>query len=430
MRKENLAAITIAGLVAMLTAHPLWGGESPATLPDIISLTLTQNAGLKALRAERGLQEAEAVRAGVYPNPVLELEAATGSLTGSSSENAFTVGLSQEVITAGKRGKRLQVANKGLQGFDRSITDRERLLKLEAKTAFYDLLLAQGRAEVARDAEELNKRLLQIAGERFAAGEVAELDVNLARVEAARAEWRRVEAEREFTPARQRLLLLTGSGSSDILQVRGGLDINAVNADLEELKALARKRPDLLLRRDETERAEAQMLVAQAERLPNVTAGVFYSMERSSDLVGGGEEKTTDNLLGVRVTVPIPFFDRNQAALQEARALVSSSGMRAVATRQAVDREVEEAHATLMSAQKSAGILQTGIVSQMKENLKLVQEAYSLGEMGILPVIEEQKKFLEMKDSYLSALYNCSLAVARLEAAVGTELQNKEGGNK
>lgn len=70
------------------------------------------------------------------------------------------------------------------------------------------------------------------------------------------------------------------------------------------------------------------------------------------------------------------------------------------------------------------------IIPQLTENLKLVQEAYRLGETGILAVIEEQKKFIEVNDGYLTALYSRNSAVAKLEAAVGVELQNVDGGNK
>jgi len=45
-------------------------------------------------------------------------------------------------------------------------------------------------------------------------------------------------------------------------------------------------------------------------------------------------------------------------------------------------------------------------------------------------VIEEQKKFIEVNDGYLTALYNWNSAAAKLEAAVGIELKEDDGGNK
>ncbi|MCM2357166.1 MAG: TolC family protein, partial [Geobacteraceae bacterium] len=71
------------------------------------------------------------------------------------------------------------------------------------------------------------------------------------------------------------------------------------------------------------------------------------------------------------------------------------------------------------------------IIPQLEENLALVQEAYRLGEVGILTVIEEQKKFFEVNDGYLTALYNRQTALAKLEAAVGADISLEiSGGEK
>jgi len=45
-----------------------------------------------------------------------------------------------------------------------------------------------------------------------------------------------------------------------------------------------------------------------------------------------------------------------------------------------------------------------------------------LGEVGMISVIEEQKKFFEVNDSYLSALYARRLAMIKLETAAAMDL--------
>ena len=421
----------LVGIASLLLTTPLWGAEKAIVLTDAISAALKNYGELKALRGERGLSEAAAVRAGLYPNPVLELGGASGALTGSSSENNITLGISQEFLTGGKREKRSRVAEKELVSFDNRISNTERLLRLEVKTVYYDLLLAHGRFGLARKAEELNTGLLRIAGERLAVGEVAELDVNLARVEAARAEARKIDAERETAPAQQRLLLLMGSPADETLNVSGSLDAGVFAGELVELKKQATEnRPDLKALKSETEKAEAETLLARADRLPNVTVGISYIREQTAVSFGGLEEKSTDNIIGLKLAIPIPVFDRNQAGQQQASARINSTENRYLFARQSIEREVEAAHARLSSAQKAVALYRTGILPQLEENLKLVQEAYQLGEVGILAVIEEQKKFIEVNDSYLTALYNRNSAVAKLEAAVGVELKKEDGGNK
>ena len=96
-------ALPVVGIASLLLTTPLWGAEKSIKLPDAISDALKNYGELKALRAERGMSEAAAVKAGLYPNPIIELGGASGVLTGSSSENNLFLGISQEFLTGGKR---------------------------------------------------------------------------------------------------------------------------------------------------------------------------------------------------------------------------------------------------------------------------------------------------------------------------------------
>ena len=420
--------LPVVGIASLLLTTPTWGAEQAISLPEAVSSALIHYGELKAHRGERGMSEAAVVKAGLYPNPVLELG---GTLTGNSSENNIFLGISQEFLTGGKREKRSRAAEKELFSFDNRISDSERLLRLEVKSVYYHLLLAHNLLGLAQRAEELNSSLLRIAGERLAAGDVAELDVNLARVEAARAEGKKIDAATETVSVQQRLLLLMGSPAGDTVNVSGSFDSGVSVGELVELKKQAlENRHDLKVLKLEIEKAEAEVLLARADRLPNLTVGAGYTRERTLTSLGGLEEKGSNSLFGLKVSFPLPLFDRNQAGQQEASARRNSSESRYLFALQSIEREVEAAHARLISAQKVVALYRTGILPQLEENLKLVQEAYQLGEVGILAVIEEQKKFIDVNDGYLTALYNRNMSLVKLEAAVGMEFNNIDGGKK
>lgn len=427
----QLLTIVATMAAAIFTASaPLHAEETVVTLQEIMAIARENNGDLKALREEMGIGEAGKIKAGLYLNPVLELEGATGALTGSSAENRLGIGVSQEFMIGDKREKRLAVAESELARFASRIKDVERLLLLEVKIKFFDLLMAESRLDLALKSRELNNQLLLIARERLAAGDVAELDLNLARVETARSEERKVEAERDLVPARQQLLLLMGKPDLTEVKISANQEKKTLPENTVELKALALKnRPDLQSMAAEKNKSEAELSLAQAERLPNVTAGVGLSWERSETSLGNLQERSTDYLIGMKLSVPLQFFDRNQAGIKEALVRKSSIDIRQSFVRQSIEREVEAAHARLVSAEKSLNIYANEIIPQLTENLKLVQEAYRLGETGILAVIEEQKKFIEVNDAYLTALHSRNRAAAQLEAAVGAE-QNVDGGNK
>lgn len=428
--KPVTTALAVAALIGMATAS-VHAEEKAVTLQQIITIAKEQNRELKALREEKGIGEAGRIRAGLYPNPVLELDGATGAMTGSSGENRLAVGVSQEFLIGGKREKRLAVSDAELLRFDNRFKDTERQLISEIKIGYYDLLLSEGRRDLANRSRELNNQLLQIARERFGAGEIAELDVNLAKVETARSAGRSIEVERELVPLHQRLLSLMGATATENLKILAPSETKPIAAQLAELKAQAlANRPDLKAAAAEKNKGEAEVALAEAERLPNVTAGVGIGWERSVTSLGGLEEWNSDYLIGLKLSVPIPVFDRNQAGIKEALAKKSSAEIRQQFIRQNIEREVESAYWRLTTAEKALNIYAQEIIPQLTENLKLVQEAYRLGEVGILAVIEEQKKFIDVNDGNLSARHDKNRALTQLESAVGIELTNLDGGAK
>jgi cobalt-zinc-cadmium efflux system outer membrane protein len=138
--------------------------------------------------------------------------------------------------------------------------------------------------------------------------------------------------------------------------------------------------------------------------------------------IGGLEGTDKAYTVGMKLSMPIPVFDHNQAAVQEARARQNSAESRLSTAIRNVEREVETAYASCLSSEKILSLYKADIIPQLEENLSLTEEAWRLGEVGILGVIQEQKKFFEVSDNYLMALYNRQIALVKLDSAVATEL--------
>lgn len=408
-------------------ALPVAAEDRRLSLDDSVAMALEHNGELKALQAERDIARAAVIRAGVWANPTLELEGVSGALSGSSDESRFSVGVAQEFTLGGKRAKRLAVAEREAEEFDLRIADRQRLLTLEVKRAFLEYVLGNRRIELATGSADLNRQLLEIARQRFAAGDVPELEVNLARVEVARGTGRVLDARRELPAIRSRLLTLIGLDPLADAEPGEPPAYRPVSGSPDELTRLAIvHRPDLKALATARTAADAAMEAARAERLPNLTAGLFYSHERNDDDTDT-ESKTRDNLLGVRLSIPLPFFDRNQAGIQEARGRTASADFRLSAAGRAVGREVTATLARLAAAGEAVTLYEQEIIPRLDENLKIVQEAYRLGETGILTVIEEQKKYYEVREGFISEIHHRDLARAELEASLGTALTDKQG---
>lgn len=418
------AAYLMPCVMSVLISVPVFAETSALTLSGAVEKALENNGDLKSLRAEKGIYDAGVSRSALLPNPNLELEGRTGALTGSSNENGVTLGVSQEILLADKRAKRSKVAERDLEIYRWQMSDRERGIREEVKTAFHDVILARKRVDLANQAIALNRQLLDVTNERLSTGDIPELEMNLAKVELARSEGARVDVNKALLQSQARLSTLMGLQGGALPELAGDFEGNAVvMRTLPELKHLAQgRRPDLKALAAEKEKNDADIILAEAEGVPNLTVGLFYSHDRRTDATGAGEEKVRDNMVGVRLSLPIPVFDSNQTVVQEYRARRSRNDSRLQTAVTAVEREVDAAYAGYRNSEEILSLYKGNIIPQLDENLKLTQEAYRLGEMGILNVIQEQKKFFEVSDGYLLASHDRHIALVKLESAVATEL--------
>ncbi|MBJ6749982.1 TolC family protein [Geomonas anaerohicana] len=417
------ARLAVAVALSLLAAVPVFAEPQPLSLQQAVAAALTNNPELVSLRTEAGVFDAAAVRAGVIPNPTLELEAATGALTGSSDDSNLSLGISQEFLLGDKRLKRRAVAERDLAAYRWQVADRERVVKELVQAAFCDVILARERVGLAHHSIDLNKQLLQVAVDRLAAGDIPELEMYLVRVELVRSEGNLIELQRSLLDSRAKLFALMALPPTESPVLSGDLNGNDVRVKtLGDLKQVAmQSRPDLKALHAAMQKSDAEVTLAEAEGVPNLTAGIALSRDTSSMEIGGVEGRETAYTIGLKLSMPIPVFDRNQAGQQEARAKRSSAEVRLQGAAASVEREVESAHASIANADKVLSLYRSDILRQLDENLKLTQEAYRLGEVGILAVIEEQKKYFEVSDSYLAALHARLLAFNKLESAVAAD---------
>ncbi len=416
MRRTVLALLLQVALCRHVAAEPV-----PRSITELYALALKHSAELSALKKEHTARQALAIQAGRFSNPTIEFQGATGSVSGSPDERSFSVGVSQEFVLNNKLRLRREAGEHEAESVQHQGSNAARLLKDEISMLVLDSLLASKRHELAAELLKLNRELLVVAEERFKAGDIPELELNLAKVELARAESRLLEAGREQTPLRVKISSLTGLREADIKLS----DTLATHADVpitSELVTMALSaRPDLLAVSRERDKSATENSLAHAEVLPSLTAGLFAQWQRSSVEVGGMSSTRSDTQLGVRLSMPIPVFDRNQSGQAAARSRLDAAESRKLALERSIIAEVEVAASRISAAQRILIMFEQGIIPQLAENLKLIHEAYRLGEVGILSVIDEQKKFYEINDSYLMAQHTKRVALLKLETAVAAE---------
>ena len=234
--------IWLAAGVPAAQAQPLTFEEALATARDKAPRVAVARARLDEAR---GRLVGAQLR--FRENPVLDVAAGPRKLeTGFVTD--YEVGISQLVEPGSRRAARIAGAEAGVAR-ETAISDAStRQIVRDVATAFVRALQAQARADVLRAAQAVAQEALEVANERFRAGDIAVLEVNVARAGVARlsSQVRAAEAERAAAFGELKAFL-AWTGAADpqptgSLQdrVREGLTIQTVPAAVRpELQALS-----------------------------------------------------------------------------------------------------------------------------------------------------------------------------------------------
>lgn len=418
------------GVVIFFIVSP--GGIGPAlaqqqavsdfiTVEEAVRIALEQNLGLKTQEQDLEVARGELLMTKVFVNPEFELTRETDALFAREGEGTFSMGLGQTFFIGLKRKYRIGIAELNLGRTKKDIENFQRLLIAEVKEAFYTLLLLQERLKLAVELIEINERLVQLTEGRFREGFAPELDVNLARIQLQQARLNRTEIEKDLSVARPSLNLLLGRPAQADLIAQGEFTDQEIRTDLIWLKQTALvKRADLKGQQAAITMAEKELDLARAERIPDVTISLDYTEERS--VFSEMDLSDRDRLVGLNLSVPLPFFDRKQGEIAQARARQEKANLELLRLQATIEKEITIAWTSVQAVQQALRLFGGGIVPLAEGHLKLTQKAYGQGQAGILDVMEAQRRFSEIRLGYLEALYEYNLALTVMERVVGTTL--------
>lgn len=421
-------------LFALISAFPglVLGSETPLSAEMAVERALANSPDLSAdIEEIKGLHEA-ADKMALLSNPVLELEAGTGAFTNSPDEQRASIAIFQEIPLSATGSRRRAVARAEAQAAQLRLEYRRLQLTDQVRRAWSGAALAAQLLERGRSQTVIAETLHAIARERFDAGDLPEFEVQLAAMERTRQLLYQTELEAELLASRRQLALLMGlAGEQELPDLAPVTVPQPISLTDEQLLALVQKRrPDLLAQNKETERDQAALELAKAEAIPGLTVGISYSHERSSqnsyDLNGGAlvisRERTADRTLGLKLSLPIPFFNRNQTEIAKARGRVGANQHRMTSTLLTMTTELRDLLTRHRLALTALELHRTALGPVARENLKIQETAFKLGEIGIQAVLDEKRRLAQQEEAELKALQMAIETYSRLEAATGGAL--------
>src|SRR6266576_328446 len=280
------------------------------TLAQALALTLKQNPDLAAFSWDLRSAEARVLQARLRPNPELGMQSEyiSGSRPGFSHSQT-TLQLSQLLELGGKRTARVREATFGRELAKLDYKSKRLDILKKTAQAFVEVLSAQERVRLGQENLELASGLIPDIRKRIEAGKASAIEQTLSEVAVASARIELDQAKRSLITARQHLAAQWGSAQPKFTRVVGDLERITYLPDLENLSLNLYRNPEIARWEPETAKRQATLRLQQADAVPNLTlsAGPRYIVET-------GEWTPV-----IGFSLPLPFWNRNQGAILEAR---------------------------------------------------------------------------------------------------------------
>ena len=290
------------------------------SLGQAVALALLRSPDLAAFAWEVRAREARIIQAGAHPNPELRLlveELGTDREVITGGEET-TIQLGQLVELGGKRSARTQVASleRDVAGWDYEIK-RINLLS-RVSHSFIEVLSAQRRVALAEEMVRLADQSAGAVSERVKGGKASPVEETKATVALATAQIGLDRTRRELEAARRALSGTWGNTTPHFRTAAGDLDSISPVPNLEQLRQLLTRNPELDLWAAAVSLRQATVDLEKARRVPDLTVDGGYKHYS----VSVGEDVET---FLVGVSIPLPLFNRNRGAIQAARHQVMKS---------------------------------------------------------------------------------------------------------
>lgn len=423
----KIAVLLFTILVVLLSgpalAQAAQASEVPAdlTLADALRLALGANPGLKALGVELRKAQGRTRQAGVRPNPEasLEVENFGGTLPGfSSSEVTLSVG--QILELGGKRGARIGAARADEQIISSEVGVGRLDLVAEVATRYLEALASDRMLVLAQEEVQAAEEASAAADRRVRAGASHPVERRRADVELANAKLDQTTIEVEAALSRTRLSLLWGDPEPRFERLLGSLDSLPLSPGFDSLALRAEAAPGLARWRAVREARERRLELEKARRIPNLTAQAgLRSFAESGDraLVGA-------------LSLPLPLFDRNRGAIEEAAATLEQAPNEEAQARLEIRRALAEGRAILVTAHDKLESLRRDVLPEAERAFEEMRLGFERGRFTYLDLLEARRTWIRARRDELQTLLVGHLAAAELERVLGGPLEtsNREGG--
>lgn len=396
--KESLAIL--AFFLSILAVKPLFAAEDEINLEQALEYFYKNNYDIIIGKFEIDKAYADFIGAKLLPNPnftfnYLNIEHGMPPI----SENAqFSGRIDQLIELGGKRELRTNYAAENLEAVKLSNKDAIRNLLIGFYSLFYNLNLEMLNIDLVNDELIRFDKTLDIAEKRFNAGYLSLIDYTKIKIARIDIENNLTNLENQFRNDIEQFNLLLGS---DKTQKPARIQIQEEfqkYADEGLISIAYQNRYDYLSLQRQSKASEYNLALARSFKIPNVTVGGEY------DSFGPSFKPA----IGLGFSLNIPLFNKNQGEILRRTAESSQIKIQMEKVRRQIASDI---HQAINNYTASLNVFNSykNRRSDMEELISKTENAFSLGGVTSLYLLDTQKAYRDFMFKYNQAVIQCSL---------------------
>ncbi len=421
------------------TSTPHFASQS-LSVYDSISLALEGNPDLVALRETEQVGVATVGVAETYPfNPMVQVQVTPSQENrripnrGPGTTSHYVL-LMQRIQLAHQQQFREDAAHSSLNGVRWNIHQAELQTTSLIAQLYFTALYQRGLLDVARASQNNNERLFETLTKRFEAGDVSGADLATVRIDTRSTSQQLRLAEANYQTALRNLRrqlglppdspeeiegelrtirwLLPTQGNEGLMMSEMGLQ--SVNLPIDNkawMASWAASRPDVLVAHANIDVASANLNLATADRVPDLTMGPYYQQD-------------PDGLarFGLRAELNLPIINTGRP-LETQR--MTELNQRTAVWRQTLLRAELEAQAAFERYKLAFEILakeKNYNTSELPQELQSLEKQFLAGEVDVVRIIQARTSILQNQRAQLDLFNELAQSAALLVGATGMPL--------
>jgi cobalt-zinc-cadmium efflux system outer membrane protein len=376
---KNLFLRRIA-LWGCLLLTPIAGANERPELSQWLDGVLSKHPGLQAAEANIDAARAKG-RAAQQPlyNPELELEYE------KTDVRTRTVGISQTIDWGDKRSSLSQISTHELMVARTTLQQQQQELAANLLLALATYQNSLATKQVADKRHSLMSRFAKLAKQRREAGDLAQIELDLARLATAEANFQRANAETDYVGAKQTLTALTGDSVDNLPNFPALPDSpNYPDVDIAlKLDSL----PVMRIARLQMDVSRAQLQLRQREQQADPSIGLRVGKE--------GDESLT----GLTLSIPLHVRNNYQAEVDVANAELIQKQREAIQLRRELDASLSSSALSYQVNRKAWLDWQSTGKQSLEQQGKLLDRLWRAGELSTTDYLVQLKQVLDTEAS-------------------------------